>query len=276
MGDLAVDTAVHGTEGRYTARLSEDWAIWGPNGGYVASIALRAAGAQSRFDRPASLVGHFLGVAKFDTVDLEVTVLRAAKQAESLRVVMTQDGRPIFEALVWAVGDVRGLEHNTRELPDRRDPEAVPPTSERMAAAGIEPMFPFWSNFDERSHDWIEHWEDRVPGPPVIGRFYRYVPRSTFDDPWVDACRSVILLDTLGWPAVCQLHTRQQELIAPSIDLSIGFHRFRPSEPWLYTRAEAASASGGLVGCESQVWASDGTLLGVAASQLLCRPVARP
>ena len=38
--------------------------IWGPMGGYVASVALRAAGAHSRFDRPASIVGHFLGVAE--------------------------------------------------------------------------------------------------------------------------------------------------------------------------------------------------------------------
>ena len=30
-----------------------------------------------------------------------------------MRVSMTQGGQPIFEALVWAVGDVAGLEHDT-------------------------------------------------------------------------------------------------------------------------------------------------------------------
>src|SRR5262249_45178219 len=203
-GRRAAVAAVQAGDGRYTAPLSEDWAIWGPNGGYVASVALRAAGAQSRFDRPASLVGHFLGVARFDTVELDVTVLRGAKKAESLRVSMSQGGEPVFEALVWAVGDVQGLEHNTMELPDRRDPESVQPTSERLAAAGITPMFPFWQNFDERNFDWIDDYESRPPGPPQFGRYYRYVPQSTFDDPWVDACRSLILLDTLGWPAACQ------------------------------------------------------------------------
>jgi len=96
VGDLAVDTAVEGSDGRYTAVLSRDWEIWGPNGGYIAAIALRAAGAYSRFDRPVSLVSHFLGVADFDSpVDLDVHALREAKRAQSVRVSMTQRGRPI-------------------------------------------------------------------------------------------------------------------------------------------------------------------------------------
>ena len=44
MGDLAVDRAVEPIgDGRYRAMVSQDWEIWGPMGGYVASIALRAA-----------------------------------------------------------------------------------------------------------------------------------------------------------------------------------------------------------------------------------------
>src|SRR4029077_20273976 len=61
MGDLAVDTAVEGHDGRYTARLSRDWEIWGPNGGYVAALALRAAGAPSRLAAPASRGGRLAG-----------------------------------------------------------------------------------------------------------------------------------------------------------------------------------------------------------------------
>lgn len=43
MGDFEIDTALAGGNGRYVAHLSEDWEIWGPNGGYLAAIALRAA-----------------------------------------------------------------------------------------------------------------------------------------------------------------------------------------------------------------------------------------
>src|SRR6185312_15603677 len=101
MGDLALDTKVTGSVGRYSARLSRDWEIWGPNGGYIAAIALRAAGKHSQFGRPVSIAGHFLGVATFDDVILEVKTLRLAKRAESMRVSMRQGRNAIFEALVW-------------------------------------------------------------------------------------------------------------------------------------------------------------------------------
>lgn len=273
MGDLAHDTAVEGDGGRYQSKLSQEWEIWGPNGGYVASVALRAAGAHSRFDRPASVVGHYLGVAAFDTVDITVETLRAAKRAESLRVSMRQDGKAIFEGLVWAVGDVDGVEHDTTTIPETRDPESVPPTAERLAARGEAEWYPFWRNLDQRVIDWDDEldWEQRPPSDPVYGCWYRYVPTSTFSDPWVDACRHLILLDTLVWPAAANLHVRAP-YVAPSIDISVGFHRWRPDEEWLYAQAVATSAGGGVIGGDGRVWARDGTLLAVGASQLLCRP----
>src|ERR1051326_4448045 len=99
MGDLAADTAVEPAgDGRFTARLSQEWEIWGPMGGYVASTALRAAGASSPFGRPASFSCHYLGVAAFDIIDLQVTTLRSARTAASHRVEVTQGGKPILEA----------------------------------------------------------------------------------------------------------------------------------------------------------------------------------
>jgi acyl-CoA thioesterase-2 len=275
MGDLAVDTEVSGGDGRYSIELSRDWEIWGPNGGYIAAIAMRAAGAHSRFDRPASIVGHFLGVAGFDDpVDIDVVTLRGAKRAESARVSLSQHGQPVFEAMVWSVGDVQGLEHDYSEPPPMPDPESVPSVAERIAGEVEQgPYHRFWSNFDERVPDelWIEDWQNRPPRDPWWGHWYRFVPTATFDDPWVDACRSVILIDTLGWPAVCQLHPRNAYM-APSIDLSCAFHRPEPAEQWLFAQTTAISAANGLVGCESRVWSRGGSLVAHGTSQLLCRP----
>jgi acyl-CoA thioesterase len=275
LGDLAHDTSVDGSDGHYTAALSRDWEIWGPNGGYVAAIALRAAGAASRFDRPASLVGHFLGVASFDApLELEVAVLRAAKRAESLRVSAHQGAQPVFEAMAWAVGDVEGLEHDATVAPDAPDPETLPSIDERLGDSERGPYHRFWSNFDERvpDEDWFDDWESRPPRDPVHGHWYRFLPTSTFDDAWVDACRALILVDTLGWPAVCQLHTRNAYM-APSIDLACAFHRAITDEPWLFAQASAISATGGLIGCESRVWTRAGALVAHGTSQLLCRPM---
>lgn len=279
MGDFAADTAIEGGDGRYTAMLSRDWEIWGPNGGYIAAIALRAAGAHSRFDRPASIVAHFLGVASFDApLEIDVTTLRSAKRAESVRVALHQGDHAIFDAMVWSVGDVDGLEHDISEMPRRPPPESLPTVAERIGEENVGgPYHTFWSNFDERvaDEDWIDDWEHRSPRAPIFGHWYRYVPTSTFTDPWVDACRSLLLSDTLGWPATGMLHPRAPYM-APSIDLMCAFHRSRPAEPWLYAQASAQSAANGLIGCESRVWARDGALLAVGSSQLLCRPVPAP
>jgi acyl-CoA thioesterase len=277
MGDLALDTKVTGSVGRYSARLSRDWEIWGPNGGYIAAIALRAAGAHSRFGRPVSIAGHFLGVAGFDEVILEVKTLRLTKRAESMRVTMTQHKAPIFEALVWTCAPMEGLEHELALSPARFDPESVPSTADRMVEAGIQPMYKFWDNFDERSERWLtgDEWLERTPAYPSFERFYRFLPTSTFDDLWVDACRSLILIDTLGWPAVCQLHV-DSGYVAPSIDITCSFHRARIQEPWLFAQATSVSANAGIVGCEGKVWARDGALLAMGTSQLLCRPMPAP
>jgi len=274
MGDLAADTKVTGSVGRYSARLSRDWEIWGPNGGYVAAIALRAAGEHSQFGRPVSIVGQFLGVANFDEVTLDVKTLRSTKRAEAMRVSMKQGRNEIFEALVWACGPMEGLEHDFAPSPADFEPESVPSTAERLAADGIEPNYRFWSNLDERSATWIgpDAWAERPPTDPVFERWYRFLPTSTFDDLWVYACRSLVLVDTMGWPAVCQHHV-ESKYIAPSVDITCAFHRARVREPWLFTQSRSSSANAGVVGCEARVWSRDGALLAMGTSQLLCRPV---
>jgi acyl-CoA thioesterase len=102
MGDVDVQTApaLEGQGGRYTAMVHQDWEIWGPCGGYVAAIALRAAGAESPFARPASFFCHYLSVAAFEPVDLVVTPLRSGRTVLAQRVHMSQHGRAVLEAMV--------------------------------------------------------------------------------------------------------------------------------------------------------------------------------
>jgi acyl-CoA thioesterase-2 len=274
MGDLDADTKVTGSVGRYSARLSRDWELGGPSGGYIASIALRAAGEHSRFGRPVSIVGHFLGVASFTDVIVETTTLQLTARAESIRVTMKQHKNEIFEALVWTCAPMEGLEHELALSPASYEPDSVPSTAQRIAEEGLEPIYAFWKNFDERAPTWTkrDEWDNRTPEYPAFERWYRYLPTSTFDDLWVDACRSLILIDTLGWPAVTTLHI-DSGYVAPSIDITCTFHRARIQEPWLFAQATSVSANAGVVGCEGKVWARDGALLAMGTSQLLCRPV---
>jgi acyl-CoA thioesterase len=101
VGDFVAQTALEPIgEHRYRAVLSEDWMLWGPAGGYVSAIALRAAGEASSFRRPASFACQYLSVARFAPVELHVESLRSGRRTEALRVAMTQDGRLVLAAQV--------------------------------------------------------------------------------------------------------------------------------------------------------------------------------
>jgi acyl-CoA thioesterase II len=272
MGDLGADTAIEGSDGRYRARLSRDWEIWGPNGGYLAVIALRAAGAHTPLRRPATFSCHFLGVADFDVVDLGVRTIRASRRAASIAVSMTQAGKPIIEALAWIVGDVDGLEHDAAPIPDVAPPESLPSVRERLAEDERGPYHAFWSNFDERPLEWVDNWEEREPGEPTFRSWYRYVPRDRFDDPFVDAGRALLLVDTLGWPAAVRAYANDLPFYAPSLDVTARFHASSPESPWLLGECRSPVARDGLVSSAASVWAADGQLLASGGQQMLCRP----
>lgn len=266
-GDFEADTAVTLQDGRWTARLSKAWEIWGPNGGYLAAIALRAAGACTTHKRPASFAGHFLAVASFDEVELEVTSLRQAKRAESLRVSMIQKDRCVFEAIVWVVDEGEGLEHDDTAMPDVPGVMDLRPIEE-LQSSGT--MHSFWSNFERRPINWID--PNLVSGrAPRIQQWLRFRPRATFEDPFLDAARCLLLLDTMTWPAAWQ-HHGDKGYIAPSLDIHVSFHRPAPAHEWLLIDAHAPIASAGLVAANAQAWSEDGKLLASGMAQLYCRP----
>src|SRR3954453_16692570 len=107
MGDFGAQTTVEPAgDGRYRAGLARDWEIWGPNGGYVAAVALRAAAAEVPGFRPAAFTCHFLTVGRFDTVEVEVGVARATKRAVALHLTMAQGDQVLLQAMAWFVLDV--------------------------------------------------------------------------------------------------------------------------------------------------------------------------
>jgi acyl-CoA thioesterase len=174
MGDFDQDTRVTADAGRQRATLSEDWRIWGPNGGYLAAIALRAVGHHARIPRPASFHGHFLAVGRFDAVDLEVEPVRIGRRSESLRVRMLQDGKPLLEALVRTAAEVPGLEHDVAMMPD------VPPPDGLRNVEELRREFAPWAACRTDRSPSRERTARRSPAscPPRSGCSWR---RRTFD-----------------------------------------------------------------------------------------------
>jgi acyl-CoA thioesterase-2 len=276
MGDLGIDTEVEPLgDGRYRGRLSKEWEIWGPMGGYVAAVALRAAGAESVFPRPASFACHYLSVAAFDEVDVRVTQLRSTRVAASYRVEMTQGDRRVLEATVWAIAEgIEALVHDDAVAPDVEGPDGLPNFEELFAddedATG--PPFAFWSNFEGRPLDFRRDWPPSEPMPPTYRAWQRFV-NGDFADPWIDACRSLVLVDVQSWPAASRPHMwRQPNIYAPSLDLYVALHR-APTTDWLLCDGHSPVGEDGLLGWTGRLWSADRKLVASGGGQALCRPV---
>jgi len=277
VGDLATDTAVEPTgEGLFRATVSVDWEIWGPMGGYVAAIALRAAGAASPHPHPAAFSCHYLGVARFEPVDVRVETRRSGRAATSQRVEISQDGRAILDAMVWSVGDGEGLEHDETVAPEVGGPEEVPSIQELLPEDAVPP-FPFWNNLDAKPVDFELEWPPDGPRPARWREWLRFVPTATYDDPWVDAARVVILVDLPSWPSAHRPHAwKQPRFTAPTLDLNVVFHRPTIAEPWLLCDGEAPVSTGGLFGWTARVWSPSGRLHASGGGQCIYRRLPAP
>ena len=286
MGDLDLDTRVEAVaEDTYRATLSEDWNIWGPNGGYLAAVLLRAAAAATELPRPASLAVQFLGRAAFEPVDLEIRRLRRTRRAEALGVSMRQHGKAIAEALAWFVADdVPGLEHDVTTMPDVARPDDL----RTLGRARRRP----WHR-RHRSRSGTTSSTGPASGSRTGRRPVRCrpgptpgsasAPTATFDDPVVDACRSVVILDTMGWPATTMAHClgvadRRAAAVdgaEPGPPRPVPPGRARQRRAVLPVRRPRSPTRGSIT-AEGRLWAADGTLLASAGAQLLCTPVAAP
>lgn len=269
MGRFHEDTAVVEQDGVLTATLSRDWEIWGPNGGYVASVALRAAGLRApEGHRPASFSCQYLSVARFEPVQVEVRTVKTGRSASCLAVELSQNGKAFLTAQVWTTNRADGPEVAALAAPD------VPPPAEvadiKTLLGDAPRTHGFWQNFESRPVDWRREGSPDLRGKPLRQwlRFLDFEPV----DPFADGGRSLVLIDTLLWPA----HWRGQtdvDYIAPSLDLTVWFHAPRLAGEWLLIDARSETAGGGLVHGTGQVWSEDGRLIASGGGHMLHTPM---
>lgn len=274
MGDLETDTAVEVLgDGRYRAVLSGDWEIWGPMGGYVAACALRAAGHSAAGRRPAAFSCHYLGSARFAPVDITVESRKTGRTATAQRVEISQEGRPILDAMVWSVAETEGLEHDEVVPPEVPGPDALASIADLVAEDAASP-YPFWRNFDAKPIEFEAEWPPDGPRPARWREWLRFLPTATFADPWTDAARAVILVDLPSFPSAHRPHAwRRPAYAAPTLDLNVAFHRPTAGHPWLLCDGTAPLSTGGLFGWTARVWSTGGSLHASGGGQCLYRPL---
>jgi acyl-CoA thioesterase II len=274
MGNLQKDTRVVGGNGRYVVELSPEWDFWAPNGGYLSAIALSAAAAETDLPRPASYYCQYLKPAiSGEEAEIVVTTLRRSKQTHAMRAVMSQDGKAILEALIWTFVPNDVIEHDYAKMPEVPEPESLR-TNDEIHAPQKAP-FRFWANIEGRPVTWTKRWEERPRMDPLWRVWNRFRPQAAFDDAFVDAARSVILIDALGYQAAAAAHEGAIPFIAPSMALSVHFHEPGHDSEWLLSSTESPIGFGGLIGGSAAVWSKDGRLLATGGQQMTCRPVGR-
>ncbi|MEN3271758.1 MAG: acyl-CoA thioesterase [Actinomycetota bacterium] len=139
----------------------------------------------------------------------------------------------------------------------------------------IEPQgtFAFWQNIESKPTAFNPVWPPPGPVAPVWQEWCRFVPTSTFEDPWIDACRSLILIDVQSWPAASRAHVHEAPhgFYAPSLDLYVAFADPQPGEEWLLCDGFGPVAKHGLMTWNGRLWSPAGRLVASGEGQLLCR-----
>ena len=274
MGDFVAATTVEGSKGRYRARLDADWFAWGPFGGCLAALALRAVGAEARLPWPATFSGLFLNAGEAGEVEIAVHTLKGGKRAEALRATIVQGDRPLFDASVWLVdAGLPGLTHNHARMPAVPPPERVP--SYRELADDYDQWFPFWRHMEGRPLQWHEA-DSRPPFDPAWQSWLRLNQPPLPDGPVMRAAVAAMWLDFPGWNAAAQAHPWPLTHIAPTLDLTVQFRAalYESAAPPAFVLAEGIcpTGAGGLLGATGNLWAPDGTLMAVSTTQMFCRP----
>lgn len=264
-----LDTAIFERDGALFAEVSRRWGIWGPNGGYLAAIALRAAGLRAGTGhRPASLSCQYLRRGLFGEARLEVEALKSGRTACCFSVAMVQEGQRTLTAQVWTTAAAArvGPAYAELEVPRVAPPEALDPPREDPGG------MTFWRNFDLRVASAARpgHPNPRGARTERWLRFHGYEPS---DDPFLAQARALLLIDTMLWPAHWSRTAGPLDYVGPSLDVSVWFHAPSGADQWLLIEAAAPQARDGLIYGEGRVWTKDGTLVASGASNMLYVPV---
>jgi acyl-CoA thioesterase-2 len=198
---------------------------------------------------------HFVSQAKFAPADVSVRALRNGSSAAVHAASVTQDGSTVVETTCWSAERNEGPEHM-----DIRPP-AVVPRAEATPEAGELDWLPFAKNLDVAF----------VPrGEEIAPRWSAWTSlraRATFDDPWLDAARSLILLDISGFSAAAMHHGTDASFIAPSLDLHVSFHHDSRDAPWLLMDSHSPLSIDGVLAWRGALWTEDGRIAAMGTGQ---------
>ena len=273
MATLGPASAIAQTQGGLFASIDPEWNIWGPVGGYVAAIAMRAVGLLSPDGhRPVSLSCQFLARGENGPLSIKADPLKSGSTA-FWNVTLLQSGKPFFQAQICTTAKSEGPNKVDCIAPDVPNPEELEPFVEQLRRYGHEPI-PFWVNVDARQVDFL------APGTPdprggFSERWLRFKDWEETSDPFLDAARALVGIDTAIWASYNRGLSELPQHVAPSLDLTVWFHDAAPNLAWQLIEARADFARHALLGGIVRVWSEDSRLVARGGGQCLFVPIRR-
>jgi acyl-CoA thioesterase len=254
------DTALEDVDaGRWRAWAPEHWFVArGPNGGYLAALAARAAEAAA--GRPLrSLSLHFVAAPAVGPIDVAATVEREGRTYSAVSIRIEQDGAPMTLAIA-TLGELpaEGAGWDATSMPDATplaETQPIPPEQANLPA--------FMRNYDMRwavgrdgdgapgSGGWIRTREPRLLDAPLV---------AAMTDAWAPAA-----FVALG-----------RFVAAPTLDLTIHIRRPLPPpgmgpEDHVLGRFTSRLSVAGAWEEDGELWTPDGELIAQSRQLALVR-----
>jgi acyl-CoA thioesterase len=242
-------------DGRYIAALDPDWdGPFGPNGGYIAAVLLRAGQYElARPELPPRIINvHYLRTVGHEPARVSVHVLREGRNNATVRVAMRHEDRLTAMALITHSAARPQAMTMTQPAPTVPRPEEIdeipvdelaqlPPSFSRLR---MRPCFgaPLLSSApDAVTGGWVSFRDDNADA-----------------DAAYDAARLTALSD-LWWPAVFPAADRLYG--APTLELSVHLRASAPVRGPILARFTTNTIAEGHLDEVGQLWSPTGQLL---------------
>ncbi len=251
----------------FSAQLDPAWEIWGPAGGYLAAITLRAVRERAAAEhRPVTLTGQFVRVARPGAVDVAVQPVKQGASA-LYTVTLSQSGEPVFQAQIWTTVRRDPAIPVAPTAPDVPAHDDLPDHRDLLAERGL-PLHSFWDNLESRPVN-FRAFSDPPAQSSHQYRWMRFVDWDAPPDPYYDAMRSALLIDLAIWPGHWHRITERAGYLAPSLDLTVYFHSDEEAGEWLLSDADSDVAGEGLLSGRVRMWSVDGRALATGSGHCL-------
>jgi len=238
---------------RFHARFDPGWSVVGPNGGYIAAIALRAleASVADPARAPRSLNLHYIARPESGPVDLEARIERRGRSLTTATLRMVQDERLVCLAIGAFSLSRGGLSFDHAQMPEVSPPEQCEPMERRVEvhqryecrwALGPQPFTT--TGGQALCGGWIRLAEPRIVDAPLVAAYTDAFPPAIF------------------------AHAPRDEIGrgVPTIDLTIHFRRSLPlanagADDFVLAFFRTRQVSDGFLEEDGEVWSRDGVLL---------------